>query len=320
MRLQVRNGFPEAVAALPATALADALAGPTLFDIRQGETPPLFISVLVHGDETSGWEAVCRLRAELLNASALLFVGNVAAAKAGVRVQPGRPDFNRVWQGGDSPEAAVADEVAQWVGSAAPRLAVDVHSTTGRNPAYSVLAAADAPTLAVAGAFSGQALLATQPHGFQTGRLAQFCTALTVEVGMRGDPAGTEVAVSFLRRLLRGTAPPSAARPLALFETVARILPQEDAVLAPETQRFNFRTAPAGALIARRGTVLAQGADDRDLGDVYLDRLRGATLLKRPTVIASYTGDPRAARQDCLCYFLEPASADASGGAPCGHS
>ena len=130
----------EALAALPATALADALAGPTLFDIRQGEAP-LFISVLVHGDETSGWEAMCRLRAELLNASALLFVGNVAAAKAGVRVQPGRPDFNRVWQGGDSPEAAVADEVAQRVGSAAPRLAVDVHSTTGRNPAYSVRAA-----------------------------------------------------------------------------------------------------------------------------------------------------------------------------------
>lgn len=310
MRLRVRNGFPEALAALPATALADALAGPTLFDNRQGETPPLFISVLVHGDETSGWDAVRRLRAELRSASVLLFVGNVAAAKAGLRAQPGRPDFNRVWQGGDSPEAAVADAVAQRAASAAPRLAVDVHSTTGRNPAYSVVATADAPTLAVAKAFSGQALLATQPHGFQTGRFAEFCTALTLEVGMRGDPAGTDVAVSFLRRLLRRTALPPEPRSLALFETVARVVPREDAVFAPETQRFNFRTAPAGALIARRGTVLAQGADGRDLGDVYLAQMRDATLLKRPTVIASYTGDACAARQDCLCYLLEPADAE----------
>ena len=310
MELHIKSGLPTEVTALPAGALADALCGPTLFDLRRPGERPLFVSVLVHGNETSGWDAVRQLTRELQQASVLLFVGNVAAAKAGLRTLPGRPDFNRVWQGGDSPEAAVAAAVARRVRTANPRLAVDIHNTTGRNPPYSVVADTDGATLAAARVFAEQALLATQPNGFQTGGFAHFCTAVTVEVGVPDDPLSTCRATDFLRRLLGPWQPESPASPLALFETVARVTLGDDAVIVPEMQRFNFRTAPAGAMLVRQGEIAAHTADGRDVGNAYFTQDDDATLLKRPSVIASYTGDVDAARQDCLCYLLEPARAD----------
>ena len=310
VKLQLKTGFPTAVAALPAQALADVLRGPTLFDLRRTGVRPLFVSVLVHGNETSGWDAVRHLTRELLEASVLLFVGNVAAAKVGLRTLPGRPDFNRVWQDGDSPEAAVAKAVAQRARAANPWLAVDIHNTTGRNPPYSVVADTDAPTLAAARAFAEHALLATQPNGFQTGVFANFCTAITLEVGMPGDPASTDRATEFLRHLLHRPQSECAVPPLALFETVARVTLGEDAVIVPEMQRFNFRTAPVGATLVRQGAISARTADGRDVSDAYFTQDDEATVLKRPSVIASYTGDMDAARQDCLCYLLEPARAD----------
>lgn len=304
----METALPSALTDLPATRLADALGGPTLFDMRRAGEAPLFVSVLVHGNETSGWEAVRRLRRELTACSVLLFVGNVQAAREGVRTLPTRPDFNRVWAGGEWPEARVADELAEHVALAQPRLAVDIHNNTGRNPPYSVVARQDAATLAAARAFATRALLATQPNGFQTSRFARFCTAVTIEVGTPDDPSSVDRAAAFLHRQLHPR-PPSQPNTLALFETVARVTLSDDAVVVPETQRFNFRTAPAGAVLVKRGALAAHAADGTDLGEVYLRRGNGGTVLKRPSVIAMYTGDVQAARQDCLCYLLEATDA-----------
>ena len=312
MKLRVETALPSALTELPANRLADMLDGPTLFDLRRAGEPPLFVSVLVHGNETSGWEAVRRLRRELAACSVLLFVGNVEAARAGARTLPTRPDFNRVWEGGEWPEARVADQVAQHVAAAKPRLAVDIHNNTGRNPPYSVVARQDAATLAAARAFAPRALLATQPSGFQTGRFARFCTAITIEVGTPDDPSSVDRAAAFLRRALHPP-PPARRDVLALFETVARVTLSDDAVIVPDTQRFNFRTAPAGAVLVKHGAVAAHAADGTNLDEVYFGHENGGTVLKRPSVIAMYTGDLNAARQDCLCYLLEPAEPASAG-------
>ena len=310
MQLTVERTLPTALAHLPATALADELGGPTLFDLRKPSRPPLFVSVLVHGNEISGWDAVRALFAEITEASTLLFLGNLEAAARGVRALPGRVDFNRVWEQGESTEAGVAAEVTDYVEAARPCMALDIHNTTGENPPYSVICRSDPATLAFAGAFSTRALLATQPHGFQTRRFAQFCTAMTVEVGTPGDPAGTSRAKAFLETLLAsGGQPPNAGQlpeSLSLYETVARVTLADGAVLDPDMQRFNFRTVAAGTALTRSGGLHATAADDRDLGGEYFGTNNGLAVLKRPTILAMYTGEEEAARRDCLCYFLEP--------------
>ncbi len=56
------------------------------------------MSVLLHGNEDTGWRAIQSVlrahRATPLPRALLLFVGNVAAARANVRTLPGQEDYN----------------------------------------------------------------------------------------------------------------------------------------------------------------------------------------------------------------------------------
>ena len=310
MRLNIANVLPDSLADVPATGLADELGGPTLFDLRKGERRPLFVSVLMHGNEVSGWDAVRGLLDEFRSVSTLLFLGNLEAARHDARALPGRVDFNRVWEGGDSTEASVAAEVTARVASANPYLALDIHNNTGRNPTYSVICSADRNTLRFAGAFAKRALLASQPGGFQTRRFARFCTALTIEVGTPDDPDSTTRTRDFLTRLLASfPGPPAAASEpgsLSLYETAARVTVTECTVIEPDMQRFNFRHAPTGTALTRHGSLNAHAADGVDVGDHYFAFEDGMAVLTRPTTLAMYTRDLESARRDCLCYFLEP--------------
>ena len=305
--LNVLGALPASIAQLPAAALADALGGPTLFDLRKPDVPPLFVSVLLHGNETSGWNAIRRLVGQVSGASVLLFVGNVEAARRDIRSVPGGLDFNRVWAGGDTPEAAIADEVTALVAAARPYLAVDIHNNTGDNPPYAVVTDTRPRTLSVARAFAQRALLTAQPDGFLSRRFADFCTAVTIEVGMPRDAESTERATSFLSRLLTSAAAPDDdPGDLALFETTARVLLDDGAVIEPAVQRFNFRSAPAGTALTRSGPLVAEDAGGGDVTDAYLANENGAMVLKHDTHVAMYTGSEESARLDCLCYLLQP--------------
>lgn len=304
--LNVLPSFPADIAALPATALAGALGGPTLFDLRKPGTRPLFVSVLLHGNETSGWDAVRRLAGEFVAQSVLLFVGNVEAARLGTRRFADGVDFNRVWEGGDTFEAAVAAEVTAIAAAAEPYLAVDVHNNTGDNPPYAVVTDTRPRTLSAARAFSQRALLNVQPEGFLTRRFADFCTALTIEVGMPHQTASTERTTAFLARLLSQGRPEDDPGDLRLFETTARVLLDDGATLDPTAQRFNFRPAPAGTALTLSGPLMAEGPSGCDVTAAYLAHENGVAVLKQTTHIAMYTGSERSAREDCLCYLLRP--------------
>lgn len=310
MRLNEIRGLPAGIAATPAGALADVLPGPTLFDLRCPGHPPLFVSVLLHGNEVSGWDAVRGMAAALAERSTLLFVGNIAAARANVRSLPGQPDFNRIWGDGGSedegPEAQLAAELVGRVAAAKPALAIDVHNNTGRNPPYAVVADTAPATLALAGAFAKRVLLATQPRGFLSGRLASLCPAVTVEVGTPDDAESTPRAAAFLRQLIAAPPPAAPLATLELFETKVRITVSADTVIATEVQCFNFRTAPAGTVLTRAGHLQAFDAAGAEVSSDYLERTASTTRLRRKAVLAMFTGSLAAARQDCLCYLLEP--------------
>jgi len=68
-------------------------------------TPPLFVSVLLHGNEDTGWLAarsvLKKFAAAELPRALSLFIGNVEAAGSGPRRLDGQPEYNRVLPGSE---------------------------------------------------------------------------------------------------------------------------------------------------------------------------------------------------------------------------
>ena len=311
-RLAAHTTLPDGLLECPAARLRDILPGPTLFDLTGGRKHPLFVTVLQHGDETSGWDAIRALLGAGDVPPLMLFVANVDAARENVRRLPGHADFNRAWEGGKSPEAAIAREVTEHAMAAEPLAAIDIHNNTGRNPPYSVVTRTDERSLGAAAAFAERAILIDHP-GVQTRRFSEFCTAVTVEVGQSRDPSSVGRTSTYLRKAFRWREPPRAsARELSLYRNLARILVDgEDGAVRPreDFESMNFEHADSGTVIASVGRGPGLKAVDEsgtDVTDRYLEATDGEVRLRRSAIPSMYTTDLRAARADCLCYLLEP--------------
>ena len=103
--LKELDHIPAGLLELEATQLYSVLGGPTLIHLPGRRPEPLLVSVLMHGNETTGWEAVRLLLRpyvsgqEELPRALSLFIGNVSAAAVGLRRLDAQPDYNRVWPG-----------------------------------------------------------------------------------------------------------------------------------------------------------------------------------------------------------------------------
>ena len=310
--LSTYKALPDGLLECPAAQLRDVLSGPTLFDLSRGQKGTLFITVLQHGDETSGWDAMRRLLGDKDAPGLMLFIANIDAARDNVRKLPHQVDFNRAWEGGDSPEAAIAREVTERAIAAEPLAAIDIHNNTGRNPAYSVVTRTDERSLGTAAAFARRVIVIDHP-GVQTRRFSEFCTAVAVEVGRSRDPASIERASAYLTEAFRWREPPRAyQRQLCLYRNLARVLIDgEDGAVTPrqDFEAFNFERVEGGTVIAsvRRGPGLkAVDESGADVTARYLETTHGKIRLRRSVIPSMYTPDLEAARADCLCYLLEP--------------
>src|SRR3989338_9093680 len=118
MMLTQYEALPPGLLDLPAARLGEVLPGPALIHLPGRRQPPLFVSVLLHGNEDTGWlaaQSVLRKYTDAEFPRALsLFIGNVEAARSGLRRLDGQPDYNRVWPGGEespSDESAMMQQV-----------------------------------------------------------------------------------------------------------------------------------------------------------------------------------------------------------------
>lgn len=323
-----RAGEPDgALLVADAATLHELLPGPTLFEVPGGERAPLFVSVLLHGNETTGLEAVQRVLARrrgLLPRPLLLFVGNVAAAAAGVRTLPGQHDYNRVWPGTDTPdvpEARLMAEVVATVRARAPFASLDIHNNTGLNPHYACVNRLDDRWLHLARLFSRVVVYFTRPLGVQSLALSELCPAVTVECGKASDKAGVEHAAGFVEAALHladWPAAPVPAHDLELMHTTWRVSVPEalsfsfdgspsDLAFRPDLDHLNFRPLPAGTSLGRAAagaTLRVEDADGTAAGELF-DYAGGEIRLTRACVPSMLTRDPRAVRLDCLCYLME---------------
>lgn len=326
-RLQYFDALPEGLTACGARELAAHLNGPSMVRIEGKREPPLFVSVLLHGNETGGWEGVRRLLREStpLPRSLLLFVGNVAAAAAGVRTLPDQQDYNRIWRRAAGPEGELAAAVLATLGQWPLFAAVDLHNNTGHNPHYAVLTNVSRENLGLAYLFGDKAVHVREPDTVMTRALAHRCPSVTLELGPIGDPRGEDRAFDYVKRCLTlDDIPPADPDGLQLFRTEARVHLPDDVdfgfagtdesralTLTGGLEGINFHPLAAGAEFARTSLALEDALHVRDVNRSEVTHRfftldRGVVRLRRPVTPAMYTVDATVIRQDCLCYFMEP--------------
>ena len=329
LRLNRVEGFPDELLETSPLDLWRHLPGPTLFHVPGRRTEPLFVTVLLHGNEWTSWEAIQTVlkahRATPLPRSLLLFAGNIAAARANVRTLPHQTDYNRTWPGTPhtaTAEARVMADVTEIVRRAKPFASIDIHNNTGLNPHYAVVNRLDQEALHLALLFSRTVVWFRGLAGTQTTAFSSLCPALTIECGKPGRAANEAHATSFIEACLHlAQFPAHSVREsdIDLYHTVAtvRVPPQTsfgfgdalaDVDFDPQLDHMNFRQLDPGTVFGH--TRLQLPIDVRDEGgqDVtaeFFDCSEGMIRLRRAATPAMLTLDERVVRQDCLCYLME---------------
>ncbi len=196
---------PEAMLKATSIELEQILGGPALFYLDGARKPPLFITVLQHGNEPTGFEAVQQIlekyQATGLPRAVWLFVANVSGAAKGKRMLDSQSDYNRAWPGTTNPEtveAALMREVVDTVTAEPLFASVDLHNNTGSNPHYGCVNELAPQYLQLATLFARTVVYFKQPVGVQSLAMARHCPAVTLECGQAGEHAALSHAADFL--------------------------------------------------------------------------------------------------------------------------
>jgi len=331
MQLTILDRLPAGLLELDAGELHRLLPGPTLVHLPGRRPEVLFVSVLLHGNEDTGWlavrEVLRKFQSQPLPRSMSLFIGNVAAARERARRLEGQHDYNRIWPGTenpDCPECDMATEIVEEMRKRPLFASLDIHNNTGLNPHYACVNRLEPEFLHLATLFSRTVVYFTRPVGVQSAAFAQFCPAVTLECGKPGMAHGTEHAAGFVEACLHLSEFPRhsvAPHDLDLYHTVATVKVPEDVDFGfdgrgdhirfqPDLDHFNFRELPIGtvwgAVSGREGGYLhVVDEDGRDVSQSFFDCRQGEISLRKRLMPAMLTKDGTVIRQDCLCYLME---------------
>lgn len=332
--LRERDEFPVSLLQTGPEGLHEALGGPTLFHLRGRREPALFVSVLMHGNETSGWDAIREVLHGFLTAdgfdlprSLSLFVGNTEAAERGLRHLPDQPDYNRVWPGSETKgteEHALMREVMGRMADREIFASVDMHNNTGVNPHYACVNVLEHTSLHLASLFGRTVVYFVRPRGVASMAMAALGPSVTLECGKVGQAHGVEHATEYLRACLHLSEIPNhpvAAHDIELYHTVAVVRVPADhtfgfgdadsAINFPvHLDTMNFRELPVGSLIAECNGAIVQPLDVRDEQDHaaaerFFELEDGRLMTRVPVMPSMLTCDAEVIRQDCLCYLME---------------
>ena len=335
LSLTIRDSLPEGFLDCSPRDLHRLLPQPTLIELPGRKDPPLFVSALLHGNEDAGLTGMQHLlrnwAGRTLPRSLMLLIGNVSAAREGLRRLDGQPDYNRVWPGTHehrgTPEAAVMARVHERILQRQAFAAIDLHNNTGLNPHYGITCSLDVESLYLASLFSRTAVWFRGLPGAQTSSMAGRLPAMTAECGQPGVPANGVAAARLVEAAMELSEFPSHAirhQDIDLYHTRAVVRLKAglsisfdgspaDLMLAPQSDRMNFRELAAGHVFGETGHAMPVEVLDeaeRDVTDAYFTVAEGSLRLRRTAIPAMLTLDARVIRQDCLCYLMEPVPAD----------
>ena len=327
--LHIRETLPEGLLDCAVEDLHTLLPGPTLIHLPGRRAEPLFVSVLLHGNEPAGMQAIQqvlkRYLGQELPRALSLFIGNVSAAAKQQRRLAGQPDYNRIWIEGNTAEHAMAAEIVAQMRARHVFASIDVHNNTGLNPHYACVNRLEHRFLRLATNFSRTVVYFIKPEGVQTSAFAALCPAVTLECGQPQQAYGVEHAAEYLDTVLNMAQLSDKQVPehdIDLFHTVALVkVPagisfsfdadaDADLCFEADLDRMNFHEVTQGMVIGevKEGAAVCLEAIDEqgeDCGAHYFSVQDNLLQFNRAVMPSMLTLNEKVIRQDCLCYLME---------------
>lgn len=326
--------LPEGILKLKAHELEKALESPALIHLQGKKNETLFISVLLHGNEPAGWDALRRLLKKYtcaggkreLPRNMSIFIGNVAAAAKKMRRLDDQVDYNRVWPGGDAsgPEADMMHRIVEIMKDRNLFASLDIHNNTGMNPHYGCINDTGNRFLRLAHLFRRLVIYFTRPSGVQSLAMSRLCPSITLEAGKAGDKRGITHVVEYIEECLNLHELSDKElhhEEIALYHTVATVKVPSDTSFCfgkidnsqisflNELERFNFSELKAGTVWAELQNddikLSVSNESGKDVFDEFFT-VKDNKLLSGKTIMpAMLTTDHKVIEQDCLCYLME---------------
>jgi succinylglutamate desuccinylase len=332
MQADILTELPDGFLDAAPSGLHQILNGPTLIHLPGRRAEPLFVSILLHGNEDTGLKAMQRIlanyRQQTLPRSLSLFVGNVQAARLGLRHLEGQPDYNRVWPGCEPqglPEEQMMEQIVEDMRTRRVFASIDIHNNTGLNPHYACIDRLEQRHYRLATLFSRIVVHFARPLGVQGMAFAELCPAVTVECGKAGDNAADDHAASFVEAALHldhFPQHPVARHDMDLYRAVAIVkvpdhislgfgAAKADIVFHEDLDHLNFCELPPGTSlgeVAPGQAMPLQAWDDegRDVATDHFALIDGKLQTRHRLMPAMLTRDAVVIRQDCLCYLMQP--------------
>ncbi len=332
--LKIYHQLPQGFLDLEPKDLYDFLGGPCLIHLAGKNPQEIFISVLQHGNEDTGFYALQTLLKQYqqgLPRALTLFIGNVSAAKFGLRRLESQPDYNRQWPDPDYPNQAISShpeadmmlQICQIMQQRSLFMSIDLHNNTGSNPHYACINKLEPEFIALASLFSETLVYFTYPRGVQSLAFSDSCPAVTLECGQVGELFGQDHVCAYLKRCLELEIIPSKAHgQIRVLHTIAQVkIPDSisigfgyepaDICFADDLDQLNFQELPANTTLAHLNTTEKLPFD---IFDTYGQAIKQSyffvdadnTLKTSINLIpAMLTRNKKVIYQDCLCYIME---------------
>lgn len=317
---------PEGFLKVTPNEVLKLLGSPTLLQLKGEKSPPLFVSILLHGNETSSLpiiQSVLRkYESKPLPRDLIVFIGNVFAAEKGLRTLDCTPDYNRIWKGGTIPECAMASEVIEVAKKAKVKVAIDIHNNSGKNPVYGCIRDLDPKHKHLAKLFSPLSMHSPLPVETLSNVFSDFCAAITCECGLPGSTEGIKMGIEFVERCLEEEIDQIRGYPQTLYDAKARIhVPKNIPIhfshradlpgftFPPNFDAWNFMPLLKGHVFGYRSEqqmeLVLLDEDKTVLPNDYFWYRGHEIIVEKPFTPAMLTMNIPIVYQDCLGYAME---------------
>ena len=331
-KLKVINYVPEGFLEINPREITKLIDCPTLIHLRGEKDQPLFVSILLHGNEFSGLiivqKVLTKYRHRVLPRSLIIFIANPKACEQGLRQLKGQPDFNRIWKGGSSYEESLTKPVLKYIEDQEIQAAVDIHNNTGKNPIYSCINKKKKEFVKLAQAFSEKIVYFTKPDTVLSLAGSHLYPSMVMECGLSvyapGIASGTRCIESLLDREEQWKR--NEVKNIPIYHTYATMYISSDTAVCFHPQpfvkdghlcfvshldEFNFKPMELGTVLGKISDPKQIKLIDKNglnVFDQFFSIVENDLTVKSSFIPCMLTKNAQIAKSDCLGYIMEKSS------------